>query len=128
MVSTISPKFSLTSFLAMNTLPSERQHILQIGRLLPALEEWLRERYETHALDDETDPAAYLAEQGGRFAGVATSALYGISAEQIAALPSLRVISCFGVGVDKIALPAARARGITVGLENVIDLGLGARA
>ena len=99
----------------MNTPTSERLHILQIGRLLPALEEWLRERYATHALDNEPDPVAFLAEQGGRFAGVATSALYGISADQIAALPNLRVISCFGVGVDKIALPAARARGIPVG-------------
>lgn len=35
--------------------------------------------------------------------------------EQIAVMPNLRVISCFGVGVDKIALPAARERGIPVG-------------
>ena len=40
----------------MNTPTSERLHILQIGRLLPALEEWLRERYTTHALDNEPDP------------------------------------------------------------------------
>ena len=100
----------------MNTQsPSDRPHVLQIGSLLPALETWLRERYTVGVLDEAPDPAAFLAEQGARFSGVATSALYGISAEQIAAMPNLRVISCFGVGVDKIAMDAARARGIAVG-------------
>ena len=94
---------------------SERPHILQIGSLLPALENWLRERYTLRLLDEAPDPAAFLAEQGALFQGVATSALSGISAEQIAAMPNLQVISCFGVGIDKIAMDAARARGIAVG-------------
>lgn len=89
--------------------------ILQIGSLLPVLENWLDERYAVSRLDDAPDAKAFLAAQGGRFVGVATSALYGVSAEQIAAMPALKVISCFGVGVDKIDLPAARARGIAVG-------------
>jgi lactate dehydrogenase-like 2-hydroxyacid dehydrogenase len=97
----------------MNT--PERPHVLQIGSLLPALENWLRERYTVAALDDAPDPAAFLAKEGARFAGVATSANFGMSAEQIAAMPNLQVISCFGVGVDKIAMEAARARGIAVG-------------
>jgi lactate dehydrogenase-like 2-hydroxyacid dehydrogenase len=97
----------------MNT--PERPHILQIGNLLPVLENWLRERYTPSLLDKAPDPAAFLAEHGALFTGVATSALSGISAEQIAAMPNLRVISCFGVGIDKIAMDAARARGIAVG-------------
>ncbi|MDR0379812.1 MAG: 2-hydroxyacid dehydrogenase [Candidatus Accumulibacter sp.] len=97
----------------MNT--SEKPHILQIGRLLPALEDWLRERYVLVVLDSVSDPAAFLAEEGARFAGVATLAHCGVSAEQIAAMPNLRVISCFGVGVDRIDMEAARARGILVG-------------
>ncbi|MDR1934552.1 MAG: 2-hydroxyacid dehydrogenase [Candidatus Accumulibacter sp.] len=99
----------------MNANTPERPHILQIGSLLPALENWLRERYVLSVLDDASDPAAFLAEQGARFAGVATSALFGVSAAQIAAMPNLRVISCFGVGVDKIPMDVARSRGIAVG-------------
>jgi lactate dehydrogenase-like 2-hydroxyacid dehydrogenase len=82
---------------------------------MPLLEQWLRERYEVAALDEAPDPAAFLAKEGARFTGVATSANFGASAEQIAAMPKLRVISCFGVGVDKIAMDAAHARGIAVG-------------
>jgi lactate dehydrogenase-like 2-hydroxyacid dehydrogenase len=96
----------------MNT--PERPHILQIGRLMPLLETWLRERYQPYLLDGAPDPAAFLAEQGARFTGAVTS-VTGISAEQIAALPNLRVISNFGVGVDKIPLDVTRARGIPVG-------------
>jgi lactate dehydrogenase-like 2-hydroxyacid dehydrogenase len=97
----------------MNT--PERSHVLQIGSLMPILEQWLRERYVLTALDRASDPAAFLARDGARFTGVATSANFGISAEQIAAMPKLRVISCFGVGIDKIAMEAARSRGIAVG-------------
>ncbi|GHU36618.1 hydroxyacid dehydrogenase [Betaproteobacteria bacterium] len=96
----------------MNT--PERPHILQIGPLLPLLETWLRDRYVVCLLDDAPDPAAFLAEQGARFTGAVTS-LFGISAEQIAALPNLRIISNFGVGVDKIPLEVTRARDIAVG-------------
>ncbi|MDR2787108.1 MAG: 2-hydroxyacid dehydrogenase [Candidatus Accumulibacter sp.] len=97
----------------MNTF--ESPHVLQIGSLMPVLEKWLRERYVVATLDDAPDPAAFLAEQGARFEGVATSANFGVSAEQIAAMPNLRIISCFGVGVDRIDMEAARARGIAVG-------------
>ena len=98
-----------------NPAHAEPLQILQIGRLLPVLEQWLRDRYVVHSLDEQPDPAAFFAKHGKAIAGVATSALSGVSAEQIAAMPALRVISCFGVGVDKIALEAARARGIPVG-------------
>ncbi len=93
----------------------EKRRILQIGNLLPALEDGLRQRYAVTRLEESTDPAAFLAEHGDKFVGVATSALHGISAEQIAAMPNLQIISCFGVGVDKIAMPDARARNIPVG-------------
>jgi len=93
----------------------EKRPLLQIGNLLPALEEGLRERYAVTRLENAADPVAFLNAHGGEFVGVATSALVGISAEQIAAMPNLQVISCFGVGVDKIAMSAARARNIPVG-------------
>ncbi len=102
----------------MNANSPDSRHLLQIGRLMPILEQWLQERYTVHALDPHADPAAHAAlfgEHGKHIVAVATSANFGISAEQIAALPALRVISSFGVGLDKIAVDAARARGIPVG-------------
>ena len=99
----------------MNSSTPQRRQILQIGRQLPILEQWLQERYTVFLLDEQKDPEAFFAQHGPNITGVATSALFGVSAEQIAALPALQIISCFGVGVDKIPLDVARARGVRVG-------------
>lgn len=93
-----------------------KHRILQAGRLLPELELRLAAAYELHRLSDQSDPDAFLRSQGGSFVGLVTSAGgIGAPASLIAALPSLRVISSFGVGLDKIDLVAARERGIAVG-------------
>jgi lactate dehydrogenase-like 2-hydroxyacid dehydrogenase len=95
------------------TTPKTR--VLQHGRLLPALEARLAETYDVHGLWNEADPKAFLASRGGEFTALVTSARFGADAETIAALPALKVISSFGVGLDAIDLDAARARGIAVG-------------
>lgn len=92
-----------------------KEKVLQNGRLLPAVEAVLAERYDLHPLWRERDPAAFLARHGGEFGGYIASARYGADAAMITALPNLRVISIFGVGLDAVDLPAARARGIAVG-------------
>ncbi len=93
-----------------------KHRILQAGRLLPALEQCLAADYALHRLADEADPQAFLARHGAEFTGLVTSAGgVGAPAALIAALPALRVISSFGVGLDKIDLAAARERGIAVG-------------
>ena len=56
----------------------EKRPILQIGNLLPALEDELRERYAVTRLENATDSNAFLAAHGGEFVGVATSALSGV--------------------------------------------------
>jgi lactate dehydrogenase-like 2-hydroxyacid dehydrogenase len=71
--------------------------------------------FELTNLADQPDPAAHLAAHGARYVGVATSAGLGASAELIAALPNLQVISSFGVGLDKVDVQAASARGVPVG-------------
>ena len=93
-----------------------KHRILQAGRLLPALEAQLAAGYDLHRLADEADPEAFLAREGASFTGLATSAGgVGAPAALIEALPALRVISSFGVGLDRIDLAAARERGIAVG-------------
>jgi hydroxypyruvate reductase len=90
-----------------------KPRVLQYGRLMPSLEKQLTEAFDLHRLADEADPKAFLARRGGEFAGLATQGF--ADAALIASLPHLKVISSFGVGVDKIDLKAAAERGIPVG-------------
>lgn len=89
--------------------------ILQAGRLLPTLEARLAAAFDTVLLAEQGDPAAFLAAHGTGFEGFVTSAGVGFTAATLAALPDLSVISSFGVGLDKLDLAAAKARGIAVG-------------
>ncbi|TXH58780.1 MAG: 2-hydroxyacid dehydrogenase [Burkholderiaceae bacterium] len=93
----------------------KKYRILQAGRLLPSLEARLAAEFETTLLAEQPDPAAFLAAHGGEFEGFVTSAGVGCTADTLARLPNLRVISSFGVGLDKLDLAAAKARGIAVG-------------
>lgn len=99
----------------MSTTTTIQTRVLQHGRLLPALEARLAATHDVHPLWEEADPKAFLAAHGGEFTALVTSARFGADAAMIAALPALRVISSFGVGLDAIDLDAARARGIAVG-------------
>ncbi len=92
-----------------------KHRILQAGRLLPSLEARLAAEFDTHLLASEADPQAYLDAHGGEFEGFVTSAGVGISAATLERMPKLRVVSSFGVGLDKLDLAAAKARGIAVG-------------
>ena len=95
---------------------NQRPVLLQVLPLLPALERELAENYTVHRLPaagPERD--AFLAARGGEFEGLVTSAQGGASTALIAALPKLRIISSFGVGLDQFDLQAAAQRGIPVG-------------
>jgi len=92
-----------------------KPRLLQHGRLPEALEARLAEHYDIHPLWAETSPAGFLAEHGSEFVAMTTRAAIGADGALLAALPALRVISSFGVGLDKIDLDTARRRGIAVG-------------
>ena len=92
-----------------------RPRILQNGPQLPELEKHLGEHFDVRALHLESDRDAFLAANGASFVGIVTSARYGANAALIDALPNLRVISSFGVGLDTIAVDRAKARGIQIG-------------
>lgn len=92
-----------------------KPRLLQHGRLPEHIEARLAEHFDVHPLWAETDPAGYLAAHGGEFVAMTTRAATGVDAAMLAALPNLRVISSFGVGLDKLDLETARARGIAVG-------------
>ena len=92
-----------------------KHRILQAGRLLPSLEARLAAEFDTHLLASEADPQAFLAAHGGEFEGFVTSTGVGFNAATLELMPKLRVVSSFGVGLDKLDLAAAKARGIAVG-------------
>ena len=93
-----------------------RPVLLQALPLLPSLERLLSERYTVQRLPAPgPDREAFLREHGAGFEGLVTSAAYGADAALIHALPRLRVISSFGVGLDKLDVAAAAQRGIPVG-------------
>src|SRR5262245_1290049 len=94
----------------------QRPILLQALPLLPSLERALAETYTVHKLPPAgPEREAFLAARGGEFDGLVTSAAGGATAALINALPKLRVISSFGVGLDQIDTQAAAARGIPVG-------------
>ncbi|MFJ4292880.1 2-hydroxyacid dehydrogenase [Cupriavidus sp. NPDC089707] len=92
-----------------------KPRLLQHGRLPEATEVRLAQHYDVHPFWAETDPAGFLARHGSEFVALTTRAAIGADAALLAALPLLRVISSFGVGLDKLDLDTARQRGIAVG-------------
>ncbi len=95
---------------------SHRPVVLQALPLLPSLERQLNETYTVHRLPPAgPEREAFLAARGGEFDALVTSAAGGADAKLIDALPKLRVISSFGVGLDQLDVAAAAKRGIPVG-------------
>ncbi|HTT11750.1 MAG TPA: 2-hydroxyacid dehydrogenase [Burkholderiaceae bacterium] len=108
-----------------------KPRIIQVGRLQASLEKALAAEFDTHPLWRERDPAAFLAQHGGQFAGMATSVRSGVDARMMDALPALRVIANFGVGYETIDVEAAKRRAIAVSntpdvlTDCVADLAIG---
>ena len=94
---------------------TQRPRVLQNSQTLGTIQAQLDERYDIHPLWQEADPDAFLAARGAEFVGLATSAQVGADAALMDKLPSLKVISSFGVGFDRVDIAAAYKRGIMVG-------------
>lgn len=110
----------------------QRPVLLQALALTPFIEKNLAENYEMHRLPPAgAEREAFLAARGADFVGLVTSAAHGADAALLAALPNLKVISSFGVGLDKLPVAAAAERGIPLGYtpdvlnDCVADLGFG---
>jgi hydroxypyruvate reductase len=91
-----------------------RPRILQLCPLSSALDQSLAETFDVQAWWTQGDPAAFLGASGAGITGIATSAQLGVPDAVLDALPDLKVISSRGVGMDKINLEVAKARGIAV--------------
>lgn len=93
----------------------DKPRLLQVLRLTPALEARLNAAYEVTQLPPAAEREAFLAARGADFVGAVTSAAVGIDNATLDRLPNLKVISSFGVGLDKFDLAYAARRGIAVG-------------
>lgn len=92
-----------------------KPRLLNVGRLPAALMARLADDFDTTTLAEQADPAAHLATQGDAYVAAVTSAPFGADAALLRALPRLAVLSSFGVGLDKVDLAEAQARGVAVG-------------
>ncbi|MCQ1836003.1 2-hydroxyacid dehydrogenase [Neorhizobium galegae] len=90
----------------------------------------LEAQYNVLKLYEASDRDAFISEQAAEIRAIATRGELGASAELIARLPKLEIVSVYGVGYDAVNLDAARARGIRVTntpdvlTNDVADLGV----
>lgn len=80
----------------------------------PKAMQQLEARFKLHHYWQAEDRNALLDACGERIRGIVTSGEHGASADMIARLPKLEIVSCYGVGVDAVHLPSCRERGIVV--------------
>ena len=107
-----------------------KAEILQIGPYPAWDQEALDAAFRVHRYFEAEDKPAFLQQVGASIRGIATRGELGASAELIASLPNLEMISVYGVGYDAVDLDACRKRGIRVTntpdvlTEDVADLGV----
>jgi len=87
--------------------------VLAASQLSPLYTALLDRSYQRLDRLHETDPAAF-AVAAPTIHAVAAGGETRVSAELIARLPALEIISVMGVGYDKVDVAAARARGVVV--------------
>ena len=88
--------------------------LLLICPLFPATMAQLDAVYTVHRYDLAADKEAFVAELTDRVTAAATAGHEGMSVALMRSFPKLKLIACFGVGVDGIDIAAARKLGIAV--------------
>lgn len=88
--------------------------ILSLGPFYAPAFELMEQEFTVHKLWQSKDPAALMAEVGGRIRGVQAMHANKTDAKLMDALPKLEIVACFGVGVDGVDLKAAKQRGVIV--------------
>ncbi len=87
--------------------------LLAVAKPAPMLAPQLQQAFTVHERLHETDPAAFAA-VAPRIRAITCGGESRVSAQLIAQLPALEIISVFGVGYDGVDVAAAKARGVTV--------------
>ena len=85
-----------------------------------ATQQHLEAHYTVHRVWEAADPAAALAALADRIDTVVTPGGRGMKAAEMRALPKLKLIACFAVGVD--AVDVASATGLGIKVTNTPDV------
>jgi lactate dehydrogenase-like 2-hydroxyacid dehydrogenase len=88
--------------------------LLLLCPLFPATMEQLDAAYTVHRYYQATDKDAFVTGIADRVTAAATAGHGGMSLALMRKFPKLRIVACFGVGVDGIDVPGARQLGIAV--------------
>jgi lactate dehydrogenase-like 2-hydroxyacid dehydrogenase len=88
--------------------------ILQVAAIYGPSQARLEADYTVHRLWQAPGRDAFVRDVAPRVEVIVTTGGAGASRALIEQLPKLRLIACFGVGVDAIDLAAARERGVAV--------------
>ena len=88
--------------------------LLLLCPLFPATMAQLASAYTVHRYYQAADKEAFVSGLADRVTAAATAGHAGMSVALMGKFPKLEIISCFGVGVDGIDVPAARKLGIAV--------------
>ncbi|WP_202444651.1 2-hydroxyacid dehydrogenase [Schauerella aestuarii] len=76
--------------------------------------DWMRERYTVTVAATASLRAETIAARGAEFRYVLTNGTLGLTADEIAALPNVKLVCTQGVGYENVDLAAARAAGVKV--------------
>jgi lactate dehydrogenase-like 2-hydroxyacid dehydrogenase len=108
-----------------------KPEVLQVAAIYGPSQARLEADYTVHRWWQAPDRDAFVRQVAPRVEVVVTTGGAGASRALIEQLPKLRLIACFGVGVDAIDLVAARERGVAVSntpdvlTDDVADLAIG---
>jgi lactate dehydrogenase-like 2-hydroxyacid dehydrogenase len=99
-------QYALKDSRALNVLVTREFHAELIDPLEVAYT--LRHSYDT------AERKKFLTEHGAEIGAVLTSGMVGLSAEEMALMPNLKVVHTFAVGYETVDTAAAKAQGIMV--------------
>lgn len=88
--------------------------VLITSKVTKSLHANIENNYKTYHLWEQPDQGAFLKAHGNEITALATSAVYGASAELMSALPNLKIVVSYGVGFDALDITYAKQHGITI--------------
>ena len=88
--------------------------VLQLGPLLPLVEQGLASAYNHLQLAKAADPAAFLAANAASIDALVSTSRSGVNAALLDSLPKVKLVAHFGVGYDNVDAEHARRKGVVV--------------